>query len=76
MNMSNADQVRVTRGPGFLTRLARDVRGNTMAIMGAALIPLAGMVGGGVDIARMYLIDGKPKKRSGQECHNEYINRQ
>ena len=56
MNMSNADQVRVTRGPGFLTRLARDVRGNTMAIMGAALIPLAGMVGGGVDIARMYIV--------------------
>lgn len=39
----------------FLGRLARDVRGNTLAIMAAALIPLAGMVGGGIDISRMYI---------------------
>lgn len=41
---------------GVLTRLARDTRGNTLAIMAAALIPLAGMVGGGVDISRMYIL--------------------
>ncbi|MBA17719.1 MAG: pilus assembly protein TadG [Sphingomonas sp.] len=41
---------------GFLTALARDVRANTMAIMGIALIPLAGMVGGGIDISRMYIV--------------------
>jgi Flp pilus assembly protein TadG len=41
---------------GFLGALARDVRGNTLAIMGLALIPLAGMVGGGVDISRMYIV--------------------
>lgn len=41
---------------GFLHRLARDTRGNTLAIMGIALIPLAGMVGGGVDISRMYIV--------------------
>lgn len=41
---------------GFLSRLARDVRGNTMAIMAMALIPLAGMVGGGVDISRLYIV--------------------
>ncbi|MGH6614058.1 TadE/TadG family type IV pilus assembly protein [Sphingomonas sp.] len=40
---------------GFMGRLARDVRGNTLAIMAAALIPLAGMVGGGIDISRMYI---------------------
>jgi len=40
----------------FLTRLARDTRGNTLAIMAMALIPLAGMVGGGVDISRMYIV--------------------
>ncbi len=40
---------------GFLGRLARDVRGNTLAIMAAALIPLAGLVGGGIDISRMYI---------------------
>jgi len=40
----------------FLSRLVRDTRGNTMAIMATALIPLAGMVGGGVDISRMYIV--------------------
>ena len=40
----------------FLGRLARDVRANTLAIMTVALIPLAGMVGGGVDISRMYIV--------------------
>lgn len=39
----------------FLGRLARDRRGNTLAIMAAALVPLAGMVGGGIDLARMYI---------------------
>lgn len=40
----------------FLTALARDVRANTLGIMAFALIPLAGMVGGGVDISRMYIV--------------------
>lgn len=39
----------------FLGSLARDTGGNTMAIMAAALIPLCGMVGGGLDLSRMYL---------------------
>ncbi|SEN23867.1 Flp pilus assembly protein TadG [Sphingomonas gellani] len=43
------------RPRSFMTRLARDTRGNTLAIMAAALIPLAGMVGSGIDVARMYL---------------------
>lgn len=42
-------------GRTFLGRLVRDVRGNTLAIMAAALIPLAGMVGGGIDMSRMYI---------------------
>lgn len=41
---------------GWLTRLARDTRGNTMMLVAASLIPLAGMVGGGVDISRMYIV--------------------
>lgn len=41
---------------GWLTSLARDKRGNTMAIGAIALIPMAGMVGGGVDISRMYIV--------------------
>lgn len=40
----------------FLTALARDTRANTIAIMAMALIPLAGMVGGGVDMSRMYIV--------------------
>lgn len=40
----------------FLTRLARDTRANTLALMTMALIPLAGMVGGGIDISRMYIV--------------------
>lgn len=40
---------------GFLTRLARNQAGNTIAIVAAALIPLAGMIGGGLDISRGYL---------------------
>lgn len=41
---------------GFLTRLARDTRGNTLALMAIALFPLAGLVGGGLDISRMYIV--------------------
>lgn len=40
---------------GFLGRLARDVRGNTIALVAAALIPMAGMVGGGIDMSRLYI---------------------
>lgn len=40
----------------FLGALARDTRANTLAIMAIALIPLAGMVGGGIDISRMYIV--------------------
>lgn len=46
----------VTGAKGWLTSLARDTRGNTIAIVAASLIPLAGMVGGGVDISRMYIV--------------------
>lgn len=41
---------------GFLSALARDVRANTLVLMTVALIPLAGMVGGGIDISRMYIV--------------------
>ena len=44
---------RVIDGRGFLARLRRDRRGNTLAIMAAMIVPLAGMVGGGIDISRL-----------------------
>lgn len=40
----------------FLSGLARDSRANTLAMMAMALIPLAGIIGGGVDISRMYIV--------------------
>lgn len=43
------------RGGGFLSRLCRDSRGNTLAIVGAALIPLTAMIGSGVDMSRAYM---------------------
>ena len=42
-------------GCGLLPRLARDVRGNTLAIVAAALVPLAAMIGSGVDMSRAYM---------------------
>jgi Flp pilus assembly protein TadG len=40
---------------GVLTRLAKDVRGNTLALVGAALLPLMAMVGSSVDIGVAYM---------------------
>lgn len=41
--------------PGVLQRLLRDRSGNVLAISAAMIIPLAGMVGGGLDISRLYI---------------------
>lgn len=41
---------------GFLGRLRADEAGNTLAIGAAALLPLIGLVGGGVDMSRMYIV--------------------
>ncbi len=49
---------------GALARLASDTRGNALAIMAMALFPLAGLVGGGVDMSRLYL----SKTRLQQAC--------
>lgn len=49
---------------GTLTSLLRDQRGNTVAIVAAAVIPLAAMVGSGVDMSRNYLV----KSRLQQAC--------
>lgn len=40
---------------GFLGRLRRDNRGNTLALVAAGIFPMAGMVGGAIDISRLYL---------------------
>ena len=38
----------------FLRRLREDKTGNTLAIVAAAMIPMTGMIGCGVDISRAY----------------------
>ncbi|MET0364102.1 MAG: pilus assembly protein TadG-related protein, partial [Sphingobium sp.] len=48
----------------FLTRLGRNEAGNTLAIVAAAVLPLAGMIGGALDISRAYLV----KTRLSQAC--------
>ncbi|MCE7797796.1 Tad domain-containing protein [Sphingobium sufflavum] len=40
---------------GFLARLLRDSRGNTLALIAALMIPLVGLLGGGIDMSRLYL---------------------
>lgn len=49
---------------GFLERLRKDVRGNAMMLVAAALLPLLGLIGGGVDLSRIYLT----KSRLQQAC--------
>jgi Flp pilus assembly protein TadG len=38
-------------------RLARDTRGNTFFLVAAAMLPLVGVIGSGVDIGRAYMAD-------------------
>lgn len=49
---------------GFLTRLGRNQAGNALAMVAAAIIPLLGLVGGGIDVSRIYLT----KARMQQAC--------
>lgn len=51
--------IRADRLRGWLrlfNRLALNTAGNTMLIMAIAMIPLAGLVGGGIDVSRLYLV--------------------
>lgn len=57
----------IKRGRGertFLGRLARDTRGNTLAMMAIALIPICAIIGSGIDMARLYVV----KVRLQQAC--------
>jgi Flp pilus assembly protein TadG len=51
-----ADTKHSSKHSSFLTRLLRDQAGNTIAIMAAAVVPVLGVVGGGVDMSRIYLV--------------------
>ncbi|MDN3645367.1 pilus assembly protein TadG-related protein [Pontixanthobacter aestiaquae] len=47
------------RAVGLLRRLAKDRSGNTLALIAAAIVPLLGMVGSGVDMGRAYLASSR-----------------
>ncbi|MGK2909216.1 MAG: TadE/TadG family type IV pilus assembly protein [Sphingobium sp.] len=44
---------------GFLGRLRKDVRGNVVAMFAAGIFPLLGLVGGAVDISRLYTVKSR-----------------
>lgn len=43
----------------FLARILRDHSGNALAIMAAALIPITGVIGSGLDMGRAYMVKAK-----------------
>lgn len=47
------------RSDAFLRRLAKDRSGNTLALIAAAIFPLLGMIGGGIDMGRAYLASSR-----------------
>ncbi len=49
---------------GVLSRLLKSQTGNVLPILAAAIIPLAGLIGGGADVARIYMA----KTRLQQAC--------
>lgn len=53
---SSEEPAKTAARKGFLARLRADQSGNTVAIAAAALVPLIGLVGGGVDMSRMYIV--------------------
>ncbi|MEG3159237.1 TadE/TadG family type IV pilus assembly protein [Sphingomonas sp. LB2R24] len=55
---------KVAKANTVLGRLRRDIRGNTLAIMAAALIPLCAIAGSAIDMARLYVV----KSRMQQAC--------
>ena len=57
-------QTPAVEGKGFLARLLRNQAGNTIAMVGAALVPLTIMIGSGVDASRGYMV----KARLQQAC--------
>lgn len=44
---------------GFLCRLSRNTSGNVLMLTAAMIIPLTGMVGGALDLSRLYLVKAR-----------------
>jgi len=50
------DRNKMKTAKSFLQELRSNTAGNTLAMAGMALFPLAAMIGGGVDVSRIYLV--------------------
>ncbi len=50
------DKAKTKSAESFLQKLRSNTAGNTLAMAGMALFPLAAMIGGGVDVSRIYLV--------------------
>jgi len=50
------DNARTRSAKSFLQDLRSNTAGNTLAMAGMALFPLTAMIGGGVDVSRIYLV--------------------
>jgi Flp pilus assembly protein TadG len=50
------DKAKKKSAKSFLQELRSNTAGNTLAMAGMALFPLAAMIGGGVDVSRIYLV--------------------
>lgn len=55
----NTQTRRIATPAGVLARLRRDQRGNTLALVGAALLPITAMIGSGLDVSRAYVVKGR-----------------
>lgn len=62
--MIQPDDRKAVRTASTMGKLRRDVRGNTLAMMAIALIPISAMIGSGIDTARLYVV----KVRLQQAC--------
>jgi Flp pilus assembly protein TadG len=60
----SSDRKSRARAPGLLGRLARDQRGASLAIVAASVVPIIGVIGGAMDLSRIYLA----KSRIQQAC--------
>ncbi len=59
MSIVKSPQSRTERSRRLLAALARSTAGNSMIIVAAAMVPIAGVVGGGFDMGRAYLAKSK-----------------
>ncbi len=55
MNINGGKSLKKTNYWGFLARIAKNQAGNVMPLMAAAVFPMAAMVGGAVDLSRIYM---------------------